>query len=105
MAADIFEMHGWDCFYLGASVPGEELIRFVGEKEPDVVGLSLSVYFHLEDLKRTLDLLRKEFNALPILVGGQAFRVGGKSVIEPYPKIFYVPSLDALEEWIEKPGR
>ncbi len=97
MVADIFEMHGWDCLYLGANTPVYDLIRFIHETEPDLVGLSLTVYFHLGILKKTIEAIRKEFKELKIIIGGQAFRYGGESVAKQYDGVTYLSSLDDLE--------
>ena len=42
MVADVFEMHGWDSFYLGSNTPISEMVRFAKERCPDAVGLSLT---------------------------------------------------------------
>ena len=67
------EMH-----QVGANTPTFELVRFIDEMEPDLVGISLSVYFHMRDLEKMLNALRKRFPKLPVLIGGQAFRHGGR---------------------------
>jgi methanogenic corrinoid protein MtbC1 len=100
MVADVFEMHGWDSFFLGANTPTSQLVRLVKEKNPDVVALSLIVHFHIEQLDQAIRTLTHEFDGLPVLVGGQAFRYGGKSVVNKYPGVSYVSSLEDLESWI-----
>lgn len=101
MAADVFEMHGWDSLYLGANTPTGELLRFIDQEEPDMVGISLSVYFHMGDLERMLTALKKRFPRLPLMVGGQAFRHGGRHMFDHDPGVTYIPSLDALTKHIE----
>lgn len=102
MVANIFEIHGWDGFYLGANTPTAELLRFLDEIQPDALGLSLSVYFHLHDLDNMLRSIRAMYEGLPILIGGQAFRFGGEALADAYPLVRYIASLDDLEEWIRQ---
>ena len=102
MAADVFEMQGWDSLYLGANTPTFELVRFIDEVEPDLVGISLSVYFHMGDLEKMLNALRKRFPNLPVLIGGQAFCHGGGDVVNPYPDVIQVSSLGELKQFILK---
>jgi len=102
MVADVFEMQGWDSLYLGANTPTFELVRFIDEVEPDLVGISLSVYFHMGDLERMLDALQKRFPNLPVLIGGQAFRHGGQTVAEPHPGVTCITTLEALKQFIDK---
>ncbi len=102
MVADIFEMHGWDSYYLGANVPTDELARYIDDTRPDLLGLSLSVYMHLAVLKSMLDTLTSRFPELPILIGGQAFRHGGRALTRAYLGVQWIASLDDLEVYLEK---
>ncbi|MEZ4527427.1 MAG: cobalamin-dependent protein [Desulfobacterales bacterium] len=101
MVADLFEMKGWDAFYLGAGTPIHELIRFAQETKPDRIGLSLSVYFHMEELEKTVKAIREHFPNLRMLVGGQAFRHGIPSWLKTLPEVMPVFSLDELEKRID----
>ena len=38
MAADVFELNGWNTYFLGASMPTREIVKFIEVKKPDVVG-------------------------------------------------------------------
>jgi methanogenic corrinoid protein MtbC1 len=97
MVADIFELHGWDGYFLGANTPPEELLKLIDEKQPDLVGLSLAIYFNLDSLWRVVETVRSTFPDLPILVGGQAFRWGGTERVSQYEGVTYVTSLKDLE--------
>jgi methanogenic corrinoid protein MtbC1 len=105
MVADIFEIRGWNSLYLGANTPTEELLRFIRDVKPDVIALSLSVYFHMGTLEKMIRKIRDEFQDIEILIGGQAFRFGGSDIAEKYPGVFFIPSLDALEDFIIKGQR
>ena len=74
MVADTFEMHGWESFFLGTGIPLEELIRYIHEVKPDLIAISLSVYFNFANLNKMLHKLREEFPELQIIIGGQAFK-------------------------------
>ncbi len=105
MAADVFEMHGWDAIFLGADIPASELIRFIHEVTPDCIGLSLSVYFHLNELENMIKGIRTSCPGLDVLIGGQAFRHGGAELEKSYPGVRHVATLDALEEFIRHHGQ
>jgi methanogenic corrinoid protein MtbC1 len=100
MVADIFELNGWDGYFLGANTPPEELLKLIQEKKPDLLGLSLSIYINMENLYRVLELVRGSFRDLPVLVGGQAFRWGGRERVEKYPGVTVIPTLKELESFI-----
>ena len=101
MVSDMFEMHGWTTNFLGANTPTHELINFTRTTKPDLLALSLSIYFHVPILEKMLQTIRKEFPDLPILVGGQAFRNGAKEVLLKYDNVTYLPDLHSVEIFIK----
>lgn len=101
MVADTFEMHGWDTWFLGSNTPSKDLINLIHDKQPDVLGLSLSVYFNHSNFLRMLSQVREAFPDLPIIYGGQAFRWGGSSLMSDYGNIRYIQSVIRLKEYIE----
>lgn len=98
MAADILELNGWDAFFLGANTPIEDLLRLIAEKEPELLGLSLTVYFSMDSLRETIERVRAAAVDLPIVVGGQAFRWGGRDLLARYPRVEFMDSLRHFEE-------
>jgi methanogenic corrinoid protein MtbC1 len=100
MVADIFELHGWDGYFLGANTPANDLVCAVDEKAPDLVGLSISIFFNMAALSEMIEKIRNSFPQLDIIVGGQAFRWGGAEAIKKYPNVIYVPSVEELEKLI-----
>ncbi len=102
MIADIFEMNGWDGYFIGAGTPAEELIRFLKSQHPDLIGISLSIYFNLNEMTRTLEKIRKIFPRTTIIVGGQAFKWGGKDVILQFDDVHYIPDIPGLQRFINQ---
>jgi methanogenic corrinoid protein MtbC1 len=100
LVADLFELHGWNGYFLGANLPQGDLLELIREKRPDAVALSLAVTFNLESLLQTAAAVRAEFPPLSILVGGQAFRFGGRERAERIAGVCCLGSLDELESWI-----
>ncbi|HSH41565.1 MAG TPA: cobalamin-dependent protein [Arenicellales bacterium] len=58
MVSDAFEMAGWTVNFLGADTPHEHLARHVAEHRPELVGLSVSLPFHLKSLREAVNMLR-----------------------------------------------
>ncbi len=102
MIADIFEMNGWDGYFIGANTPTAELIRFLESHNPDLIGLSLSIYFNLPELKATIAQIRQRFPDMPILVGGQAFRWGGTDIVKEFNNVEYLSGIDTLNKFINQ---
>jgi methanogenic corrinoid protein MtbC1 len=101
MVSDLFEMHGWDAHYLGSDVPAGELIRFCETCQPQLIGLSLTVYFNLPTLIRMITELQRRFVGLPLIVGGQAFHHGGQEAVGTLDGVTLVRSLYELETYIK----
>ena len=101
MISDVFEMNGWNAYFLGANTPTNELISFSKTIKPDIFAISLSIYFHLPILEKMIPIIRKEFPELPILVGGQAFRHEGQDVLLKYENVIYKPDLNSTELFIK----
>jgi methanogenic corrinoid protein MtbC1 len=97
MVADTMELNGWDAYFLGANTPLDDLQDLIAQKRPELVALSLSVYFNMPALRRAVEAIGEAFPAQRIIVGGQAFRWAGPRAAEQLSGAEYVPSLEQLE--------
>ena len=74
MAADFFEMAGFDVRYLGANLPTDSLVGMVREDPPDLVALSVTMAFHLDAARAVVRRLRVGAgDRMRVALGGQAF--------------------------------
>ncbi|MEI6632313.1 MAG: cobalamin-dependent protein [Chlamydiota bacterium] len=104
MVADLFELHGWRGYFLGANTTVSDVKALIAEKRPDVVALSVTVAFGLDTLISAAAEIRAAFPDVPILVGGQAFRRGGRERVAGLPGVRCLTSLSELEAWITGGG-
>ncbi len=100
MVADIFELNGWNGYFLGANTPTPDLVRVIIERRPDVLALSLSISSNLPSLIEIIDEVRSFDEELPILVGGQAFTWIEPETIGGYPRVEHLETLERLERFI-----
>ncbi len=98
MVADLCELRGWRGHFRGTSTSVADLLKAIEQHRPTLLGLSLSIYANVAALEKALDAVTGAHPALPILVGGQAFRWGALSAAQKYPRVTNVTSLDQLEE-------
>ena len=101
MVADTFEMHGWESFFLGTGIPLGEMIRYIHEVKPDLIAISLSVYFNFANLIKMLNQLKEQFPELQIIIGGQAFKHLSKEMISKVGNVVIMTDLYLLEKFIE----
>ena len=101
MVADILELNGWDGHFLGANTPPDAMVQFIQDEKPDFVGLSLSIFSNIDNLKCAIEAVRGDFPNINLFIGGQAFRWGGIDTIKRYSGTEYIPTLDDLEKTIK----
>lgn len=102
MVADTFDFMGWNTHFIGANVPLNDLIRFLEDKKPDLVALSVSIYFHMPVIKKTVKEINKRIPGLRIILGGQAFTKGGNELFKHNNSVTYIPDLKSLQDFIKK---
>ncbi len=106
IVADFFELYGWHGFSLGANTPTAHLISMIRERDPDVVGLSMSLLFNRPHLEGMLEAISREFPALELFLGGRAFRGEGsgrearEDLMRKYQQLRYFDSLTELEGYL-----
>ncbi|MBN1925025.1 MAG: cobalamin-dependent protein [Prolixibacteraceae bacterium] len=102
MVADIFEMHGWDTYFLGAGIPTIELIEYAREVKPNLIALSLTVYSHMNQLLKMIKEIHENLPHIHILTGGQAFRHGITASISQLQYVTVLSDLSEIEQFILK---
>ncbi|MEO2204151.1 cobalamin-dependent protein [Paenibacillus pabuli] len=77
MLADVFEMEGWDTYYLGANVPNGSLLEAIERHQGDVVAISVTMTFHLHLAKELIQMIRNHppTSHVKIMVGGYPFNI------------------------------
>ena len=100
MVADIFELHGWESYFLGIGGPVSEVISFIHDIKPHCIAISLTVYFNHKTLSEMINTLKITFPDIPIIVGGQAFTHEGATLDNISGKATHFASLSDLESYI-----
>lgn len=106
MVADLFELHHWHGFSLGANTPTADLVRIIRERDPDLVGISMSLLFNRPQLEAMLEAVSSEFPTLDLMLGGRAFHRDGagrqarEALVQRFPRLRYYDSLDQLEGYL-----
>ncbi len=101
MVADIFELKGWESFFLGTGIPTSELVKFIHEVKPDILAISLSVYYNFASLLKMLGILKAEFPTLQIILGGQAVGKLSGEAQQRLEDVIVLSDLYMLEKYIE----
>lgn len=73
--ATCLELDGWDVDYLGANVPGNELLARAREVKPRLIALSVAMPFNLGTARDTIAALREQLPETRVIIGGQVFQL------------------------------
>ena len=101
MVADIFELNKWESFFLGSGFPTTELISFIDEIKPDVLAISLCIFFNFSKLTHMIQEINSAFPDLEIIIGGQAFLHISPDKFPDWKNVTYIPDLSQLENYIQ----
>lgn len=100
MVAGYLETHGFKVYFIGSNTPQNEVLKTIREKQPDLVGISNNFYLNFTRLVNLLKAIKEEFPSQKVLVGGQALAQGIADSLKNYSNAIYLPSLDALDDFI-----
>ncbi|MBD2848030.1 cobalamin B12-binding domain-containing protein [Paenibacillus sp. IB182496] len=77
MISDIFELHGWDTYYIGANVPTRAIIDTVIKRKADVLAVSATMTYHVTLVKNLIADIRADERCadVKVLVGGLPFNI------------------------------
>ena len=77
MVADLFEMDGWDSYFLGANTPTDSILSAIADHEADLLALSVTINFNIPAATRLVREIRASSDAtdLKLMVGGRPFLV------------------------------
>jgi len=75
MVSDLFEIDGWDTYYMGASMPDAGIITAVKEQQADLLAISVTMPFHTARAEGLIRKIREdsELKNIKIIVGGYPF--------------------------------
>lgn len=77
MVADLFEMAGWDTFYLGADVPSSSIVQTVIDRDAHVLAVSTTLTTNISSVTQLIAEVRsnRACEHTIVLVGGHPFNV------------------------------
>ncbi|HEX8237559.1 MAG TPA: cobalamin-dependent protein [Abditibacteriaceae bacterium] len=77
MVSDLFELSGWDTFYLGANTPLPGILQTVRDNGADVLAISATITPHLTAVRDLIGQVRSapDCSKVKIIVGGYPFNV------------------------------
>ncbi|WP_368503763.1 B12-binding domain-containing protein [Alkalihalophilus sp. As8PL] len=99
LTSHLFEQSGWSTKLYGANLPLDALLDAAHEWKPDIIGLSVSIPYHLVNLKKYVSQLENIEHQPTVLVGG---RLVEQYDLSPHcsDKTLLIKGIKQLEEWL-----
>ncbi|MCC7573391.1 MAG: cobalamin-dependent protein [Candidatus Methanofastidiosum sp.] len=75
MMADLFEMEGWDTYYLGANTPTPSTIDTIKKLQPHLVAISASIHYNVGNVRKLVQTIHESdlISTTKVFVGGRPF--------------------------------
>lgn len=74
MAADFFDLAGFDTHFVGANTPNRDILSAIRHVKPAIVAVSVTNFYNLVKTKSLLEAVRDLDPEVRIVLGGAAFR-------------------------------
>ncbi len=99
---DLMEIKGWNNIYLGAAIPVENILTALKKHKPDLVVLSVTMPFYLEQCEEAVKKIKanEEFKSIKVAVGGRAFSMASH-LSESWGADVTAENADELAKWAE----
>lgn len=80
MISDLFEIEGWDTYFLGSNTPTNSIIKTIVKYDIDLLAISVTMDYHINSAQSIIHALRdtKDCKSIKIIVGGNAFNNDSK---------------------------
>ena len=75
MLSDLFEIDGWDTYYMGANMPEASIVSALFEQNPQLLAISVTMPFHIIKVHSLIKKIRSSIllDKVKIMVGGYPF--------------------------------
>jgi MerR family transcriptional regulator, light-induced transcriptional regulator len=97
IVADLLELKGVNCIFLGANTPVRDTLEMVNAEKPDILALSVAMKSNYVNFEKIVEEVKKQGLQMNIVAGGRAF--GGVSP-DSLPDGVKLMTIDALEDYI-----
>lgn len=103
MVSLLFKQAGWEVQFLGPDLPLEYAITKAAKWKPDVIGISVSIAYHLPHLRAYIKALESLEQRPLVMVGG---RMVNRYDLRPYgtDRTMFVFGLPQVQQWLQAYG-
>jgi methanogenic corrinoid protein MtbC1/DNA-binding XRE family transcriptional regulator len=117
MVNDLLFLDGWEVYFLGSSMPGNEIADFAVQERLDLVALSLVISEHVSAAEAAIVAIRRRAPGVKVLIGGpniseftnltsaaDAYALSAQEVTRVAREVTHIPPLTPLTEVLHRIG-
>lgn len=83
MVSDFFKLEGFNSVFVGARTPIQTILKAIEINQPKYLCISVTNYYHLVSVKKTIEKIKKETKKdLLFVLGGRAINANPQAVVE-----------------------
>lgn len=97
IVSDFLTILGYETLFIGANTPTETILKVVEKERPNLLGISISNYYNLIEVKNLIKEIKKINKDIKILIGGGAV-MNNKDVINSDYIDYYGNTFNELME-------
>lgn len=98
--ADYFEYRGWRTYFVGANTPIQALLETLEPIKPDLLGLSLSIYEHVDSMLSSIAAVNQRYPTLEMIVGGRGLVGAPNDLFAAVKNVTLLPDVDAVKRYL-----
>jgi methanogenic corrinoid protein MtbC1 len=101
MISDYFTLAGIQSFFVGRDTPRSEFIGMINELKLDYVAISVTNYYNLSAVHKTIQLIKQAKEDVTIVLGGRAILNNPKLFLDK-KNMVVLPDSKSLFAWLEE---
>ena len=100
MINDYLVLHGVQSYFVGRDTPRREFVDMIQTMNLDVVAISVTNYYHISEVKKTIELINQSTSDITLLVGGRAVH-NNPGQFNHIPNVVELSSSRDLFNWLK----
>lgn len=100
MINDYLTKHGITSYFVGRDTPKSEFNDMIVSLDLDVVAISVTNYYNLSEVRKTIELIRAQTKDVKIILGGRAI-IQNPQLYEQYENTIIFTNSQQLLNWLQ----
>ncbi len=100
MINDYLVLSGIQSYFVGRDTPRNEFVKMIEELKLDYVAISVTNYYNLSEVLKTISLINEKIQNIKIIVGGRAVS-NNPTTLQSFSNVIVLSSSEAFFDWLK----